>query len=71
MLPEGTGPPVGDRSGRNERRDPGERVPFLEPELVSAQDGSLAALRDAKPRQGLREEESLLLRFLERLSRAD
>ena len=45
---------------------------YIHPAVIDAfLDGSLAELRATKPRQGLREEESLLLRFLERLSRAD
>lgn len=45
---------------------------YIHPAVIDAfLDGSLAELRAAKPRQGLREEESLLLRFLEHLSQAD
>lgn len=45
---------------------------YIHPAVIDAfLDGSLAELRAARPRQGLREEESLLLRFLEKLARAD
>lgn len=44
---------------------------YIHPAVIEAfLDGSLAKLRAAKPRQGLREEESLLLRFLEKLSKS-